>query len=178
MHENEVAPTCTTDGSYDEVVYCSDCGEQLSRTTEKVSALGHNYDSGKITTQPTCSTTGWRRYTCTICSTYNDVKLAALGHDYSYDHYGICLVCGEFNSVKIIGKWICGSNYIVVKSEKTAEMILGGKYYSLSLAHKYSNGYKAYFYVNGYSSEQIIFDFSTNKLTYITALNEYTFIKS
>ena len=28
--ENEVAPTCTEDGSYDEVVYCSVCGAELS----------------------------------------------------------------------------------------------------------------------------------------------------
>ena len=36
--ENEVAATCTKDGSYDKVIYCVNCGEELSRetiTTEK-----------------------------------------------------------------------------------------------------------------------------------------------
>ncbi|MBQ1977717.1 MAG: hypothetical protein II225_03110, partial [Ruminococcus sp.] len=39
--ENNVAPTCTTTGSYDNVVYCTVCGEELSRETITVDALGH-----------------------------------------------------------------------------------------------------------------------------------------
>ena len=39
--ENEVPATCTTDGSYDTVVYCSECGEELSRETITVPATGH-----------------------------------------------------------------------------------------------------------------------------------------
>ena len=31
--ENEVEPSCTEPGSHDEVVYCSLCGEELSRET-------------------------------------------------------------------------------------------------------------------------------------------------
>ena len=42
VQENVVAPTCTAAGSYDEVVYCSTCGEELSRTHKTVAALGHN----------------------------------------------------------------------------------------------------------------------------------------
>ena len=42
--ENNVAPSCTEAGSYDEVVYCSDCGEELSRTTVTVAALGHDFN--------------------------------------------------------------------------------------------------------------------------------------
>ena len=41
--ENNVDPTCTTDGSYDSVVYCSVCGTELRRTTESVPALGHDW---------------------------------------------------------------------------------------------------------------------------------------
>ncbi|MBQ2920177.1 MAG: exo-alpha-sialidase, partial [Oscillospiraceae bacterium] len=33
VRENEVAATCTTAGSYDSVVYCSECGEEISRET-------------------------------------------------------------------------------------------------------------------------------------------------
>ena len=42
VRENVVEATCTTDGSYDEVVYCTDCGMELSRTHVTVPALGHN----------------------------------------------------------------------------------------------------------------------------------------
>ena len=39
--ENEVGATCTTDGSYDTVVYCTVCGEELSRVTTTVPSAGH-----------------------------------------------------------------------------------------------------------------------------------------
>ena len=44
--ENEVPATCTTDGSYETVVTCSDCGEELSRETTVVPAAGHDYQDG------------------------------------------------------------------------------------------------------------------------------------
>ena len=40
--ENEIKPTCTENGSYDTVVYCSVCGAELSREHTAVDALGHN----------------------------------------------------------------------------------------------------------------------------------------
>ena len=39
--ENAIAASCTEGGSYDNVVYCSSCGEELSRETITVAALGH-----------------------------------------------------------------------------------------------------------------------------------------
>ena len=39
--ENNVAPTCTANGSYDNVVYCTVCDAELSRETIVVDALGH-----------------------------------------------------------------------------------------------------------------------------------------
>ena len=44
--ENNVEATCEQDGSYDTVVYCSDCGEELSRETTTVPATGHNNVGG------------------------------------------------------------------------------------------------------------------------------------
>lgn len=41
VNENEVSATCTTEGSYDSVVYCSDCGEEISRTENKIDKLAH-----------------------------------------------------------------------------------------------------------------------------------------
>ena len=39
--ENEIAATCTKDGSYDSVVYCSVCNEELTRETVTVPSVGH-----------------------------------------------------------------------------------------------------------------------------------------
>ena len=39
--ENNVDVTCTTNGSYDAVTYCTECGEELSRETVVVPASGH-----------------------------------------------------------------------------------------------------------------------------------------
>lgn len=39
--ENESNPSCINDGSYDKVVYCSVCGEELSRSTISVPRTGH-----------------------------------------------------------------------------------------------------------------------------------------
>ena len=44
--ENNVPATCTTDGSYDTVKYCTDCGVEISRTTTKVDKLGHSFANG------------------------------------------------------------------------------------------------------------------------------------
>ena len=41
VREKEVEATCDKAGSYDEVVYCSVCGEEISRKTVTVDALGH-----------------------------------------------------------------------------------------------------------------------------------------
>lgn len=43
VRENEVAPSCKKDGSYDEVVYCTVCGAELSREKKTVPATGHSY---------------------------------------------------------------------------------------------------------------------------------------
>ena len=43
VEENRKNPTCETTGSYDIVVYCTVCGEELSRTTQEIPAKGHDY---------------------------------------------------------------------------------------------------------------------------------------
>ena len=39
--ENEVEATCTKGGSYDEVVYCSECNEEISRMQNFTDKKGH-----------------------------------------------------------------------------------------------------------------------------------------
>ena len=46
--ENKVEATCETAGSYDEVVYCGVCGEELSRESKTIAALGHKPSAAVI----------------------------------------------------------------------------------------------------------------------------------
>ena len=41
--ENETAATCTADGSYDEVVYCSVCNTEISRNHKTTAKTGHSF---------------------------------------------------------------------------------------------------------------------------------------
>lgn len=51
----------------------------------KVHNCENHWDDGKITTPPTCTKTGVKQYTCTVCSETKTEEIAALGHDYSSD---------------------------------------------------------------------------------------------
>ena len=66
--EKMIEATCTTDGSYDEVVYCSDadCGAELSRETKTVPALGHNHIK-TVVSEHTETSEGEVRYECSAC---------------------------------------------------------------------------------------------------------------
>ena len=109
--ENEIANTCTTDGSYNSVVYCTVCSTEVSRETITVDKLGHNYEG--VTTAPTCTAQGYTTYACTVCGdNYTADYTIANGHidgktvvenevsntcttDGSYDNVIYCAVCGE-----------------------------------------------------------------------------------
>ena len=70
-----VAPTCTADG-YD-LYTCSGCGATEKRNSKP--ALGHKWDSGKVTTEPTETTPGVRTYTCTVCGQTKNEIIPATG---------------------------------------------------------------------------------------------------
>lgn len=79
--ENVVPATCTTDGSYDEVIKCTECGEEMSRTHKTIPATGHKFVDTVVA--PTCTAQGYTLHKCSVCGeetkdTYTD----ALGHEY------------------------------------------------------------------------------------------------
>ena len=67
VRENETAPTCTVPGSYDEVIYCAVCDAELHRETKAAEALGHAWDDGTVTLEPTETEPGVKTFTCTRC---------------------------------------------------------------------------------------------------------------
>ena len=83
--ENATESTCENGGSYDEVIYCTVCGKELSRTTIKTEAKGHKWNEGKVTTEPTCTEEGVKTFECTVCGKTKTEKVEALGHDWDND---------------------------------------------------------------------------------------------
>ena len=112
--ENQVAADCENDGSYDNVIYCTVCSTEISRTTETVTSPGHDWAAATCTTAKTCGTCGATEgealghkdedldLSCDRCTTKLDckhpnvsdwvvVKPATCGEDGSEEK--TCLVC-------------------------------------------------------------------------------------
>ena len=84
VQENVKPATCTEGGSYEEVILCTVCGEELSRTPVTVEATGHMPETvaGR---QPTCTDTGLTDgVKCSACGTLleEQTSLPALGHTF------------------------------------------------------------------------------------------------
>ena len=45
--ENEIEQTCTTEGSHDEVLYCTECGEEVLRTHITTGRPSHQFYNQK-----------------------------------------------------------------------------------------------------------------------------------
>lgn len=79
--ENVVPATCTTDGSYDEVIRCTEDNEIISTEHHVIPATGHKFVDTVVA--PTCTAQGYTLHKCSVCGeetkdTYKD----ALGHEY------------------------------------------------------------------------------------------------
>ena len=76
------SPSCTSSG-YSGDTYCTDCNETLSYGYT-ISAYGHNYDNGVITTEPTAEIDGIITYTCKWCKHQDTKTLGKLGDGEPY----------------------------------------------------------------------------------------------
>ena len=76
------SPSCTSSG-YSGDTYCTDCNETLSYGYT-ISAYGHDYDNGVITTEPTAETDGIITYTCKRCKHQDTKTLGKLGDGEPY----------------------------------------------------------------------------------------------
>ena len=117
VKENEIAATCTADGSYDMAVYCKTCKEELSRETKVVKATGHDNEKAVKENEvaATCTTDGSydmvvycktckaevSRETTTVKATghspaaavQENVMNATCSSDGSYDLVVYCITC-------------------------------------------------------------------------------------
>ena len=73
-----VAATCETTGKT-EGSHCSVCNTVIKAQTT-TAALGHSWDSGKVTKAATCTAAGTKTYTCTRCKKTRTETIAATGH--------------------------------------------------------------------------------------------------
>ena len=109
--ENLISPTCTEDGSYDSVIYCTRCNEELSRNSVVMTATGHNYVA--TVTEPTCKSEGYTTYTCTKCNDkhYSDF-VSKLEHSEVIDN-AIVPTCTETGLTEGSHCFVC--NEVIVK---------------------------------------------------------------
>ena len=73
------APTCTAKGYTTHTCACGD-----SYVDTYTDALGHAWDNGKVTKQPTETETGTKTFTCTRCGETKTETIPKLTHEHSY----------------------------------------------------------------------------------------------
>ena len=100
VRENEVYATCTTEGSYDEVVYCKSCGEELSRTTVTVEVDPEVHNAAEPVmeneTPSTCVSTGFSDEVtyCLDCKVELDRRTVVAEQLSHVLVDGVCTSCG------------------------------------------------------------------------------------
>lgn len=116
-----VAPSCTEAG-YD-LYTCRDCGASEQRNVKP--ALGHKWDSGTVTAEPTEKDPGTMTYTCTVCGATKTEVIPATGpHTHVWDEGTVtvaptettpgvrtytCTVCGQTRTeiIPATGSAVC-----------------------------------------------------------------------
>ena len=87
--ENEVAATCKAEGSYDEVVYCTICGEELSRTHKTTAKIAHTEEVIPAV-EASCTETGLTAgKKCSVCGEILEAQtvIPAKGHTWGTATY-------------------------------------------------------------------------------------------
>lgn len=116
-----IAPSCTEAG-YD-LYTCSGCGATEKRNSKP--ALGHKWDSGTVTAEPTEKDPGTMTYTCTVCGQTKTEVIPATGpHTHVWDEGTVtvaptettpgvrtytCTVCGQTRTeiIPATGSAVC-----------------------------------------------------------------------
>ena len=116
VEENRVEPTCTENGSYDSVVYCTVCESEISRETITIGATGHTAGEAveENRVEPTCTENGSYDSVvyCTVCESEisrETVTIGAVGHDL-HDVIAKAPTCTEagWNAYQVCRREGCG----------------------------------------------------------------------
>ena len=97
--------TCTQDGSRFVAEYCTECGEVLSRTTETIPALGHEWGNWHTVKEATLTEMGEESRTCSRCGEEQSRVIPKTGHVHALVHIDeVPATCTE-NGIK--AHWKC-----------------------------------------------------------------------
>ncbi len=113
VKDTAVAATCETAGKT-EGSHCSVCNTVIKAQTT-TAALGHSWDSGKVTKAATCTTAGTKTYTCTRCKKTRTETIAATGHKEVKDA-AVAATCETAGKTEGSHCSVCG---IVIKAQTT-----------------------------------------------------------
>ena len=136
--ENATEAVCEAGGSYDEVVYCTVCNKELSRTTVKTEAKGHVKGKVKIenATEATCEVGGTYDEVvyCTVCKkelSRTTVKTEAKGHKWNNGKVTTEPTYAE-EGVKTYTCTACGATKTEVIPKRNMEYTVGSTYQDIS----------------------------------------------
>ena len=99
------APTCTAKGYTTHTCTCGD-----SYVDTYTDALGHAWDNGKVTKQPTEAETGVKTFTCTRCGETKTEIIPKLTHEHSYKAVVTAPTCTEKGYTT--HTCACGDSYV------------------------------------------------------------------
>ena len=99
------APTCTAKGYTTHTCACGD-----SYVDTYTDALGHAWDNGKVTKQPTETETGTKTFTCTRCGETKTEIIPKFTHEHSYKAVVTAPTCTEKGYTT--HTCACGDSYV------------------------------------------------------------------
>lgn len=111
---NYKKPTCQEEG-YTGDIYCKDCGILLSsgKVTKK---YDHDWDSGTVTKEATCTEEGSKTYTCENCGATKTIDIQKTAHNYKITEQknatctengyliSVCQTCNDRRKDEIVAK--------------------------------------------------------------------------
>ena len=149
--EASLDPTCTEEGEITWTAAAEYEGETYTDTVvETVSATGHSYDGGTVTTEATCMEDGVITYTCTSCGHTYAEAIEATGHTYGepeweWDDYSsatavfTCETCGVSTTMAASITSEAGEDTSIIY---TATVTLDGVEYTSEKTKEYSSDYE------------------------------------
>lgn len=129
--QNQVTATCTADGTKAHKT-CSDCGKHFDSEDKQIdnlvlSATGHKWDNGTVTTSATCTQKGVKTFFCKHdnCNETKTEDVAATGHSYADQHTchnRACTNCGEVLAASTNHTWNNGTVEVEPTKDSVGKM--------------------------------------------------------